>query len=137
MREVHDKYGMNKGLSCDLARSDDSWVEESPRRSEERYCGAFENVIAGMALVTLDGHVLRVDRAPCSVTQKRCSRSARRRFPLLRITSFYRAPFAFFYRSLRILQIGEVPVVRTGSEDRRNRDSLTGSSIPYASRKPP
>ncbi|MBE2200671.1 MAG: GAF domain-containing protein [Anaerolinea sp.] len=44
------------------------WVESSLRESEMRFRGAFENTVAGMALVSTDGRFLQVNQPLCSYT---------------------------------------------------------------------
>ena len=65
--EMH-AYPSKEGLSVyyrDI--SDRKRAQEALRESEERFHLAFENAVIGMALVSLDGHWLQVNRSLCEM----------------------------------------------------------------------
>ncbi|MEP0885461.1 PAS domain S-box protein [Trichocoleus sp. ST-U3] len=65
--EVH-AYPSREGLSVYFRNiSDRKRAEEALRESEERFHQAFENAAIGMALVSLDGHWLQVNRSLCEM----------------------------------------------------------------------
>lgn len=65
--EVH-AYPARDGLSAYFRNINDrKRAEEALRESEERFHQAFENAAIGMALVSLDGHWLQVNRSLCEM----------------------------------------------------------------------
>ena len=65
---VRDSEGEPSHLICqfqDITKR--KQVEEALLESEERFRGAFENASTGVALVSLDNHYLRVNRAFCEM----------------------------------------------------------------------
>jgi PAS domain S-box-containing protein len=65
IRDAVDHFIMSRSTVFDI--SDRKRAEEALRESEERFHQAFENAAIGMALVSLDGHWLQVNRSLCEM----------------------------------------------------------------------
>lgn len=65
IRDAAGRFVMSRSTVFDI--SDRKRVEEALQESEERFHQAFENAAIGMALVSLDGHWLQVNRSLCEM----------------------------------------------------------------------
>jgi PAS domain S-box-containing protein len=65
IRDASGRFVMSRSTLFDI--SDRKRTEAALRESEERFHQAFENAAIGMALVSLDGHWLQVNRSLCEM----------------------------------------------------------------------